>query len=74
MRGSKDRGEKEGGREIVRPRALVGGPGKSLPKIHEKCKTSANTGQIWITQKSPKRHVTKSTLEKYCRLYNMFLW
>lgn len=42
----KQRGE-EGGKEIIRPKPLGGGPGKSpFKKMFEKYKTSANTGQI----------------------------
>lgn len=37
----------EGGKEILRPKALGAGPGKSpFKKMFEKYKTSANTGQI----------------------------
>lgn len=74
-RGSKERGE-ERGKEILRPKALVvGGELEKSPfkKIHEKYKTSANTGQIQVTQMSPKTCDKKSTFEKYCRLYTMFL-
>ena len=66
---------REGGRKgNCETKSIGWGAWKISPKIHEKCKTSANTGQIWVTQKSPKRHVTKSTIEKYCRLYSIFLW
>lgn len=70
-RGSKER--EEVGKEVVRPRALGGRPGKISKKIYEKYKTRANTGQIQVLQMSPKKLVTKSTFEKYYRLYNMFL-
>lgn len=45
-KGNEDRGDTEGGREIVRPRALTGGPGKSPLKYTG---TSENLGQIRVT-------------------------